>query len=157
VGATVHHRFIHFLLSDTIISMIRTVAILLTPVLNAFLSIPLAGEDHYLWKHEVNTMQDIISSGFSNVELFGDYYESLPLTALLSLLGQLVLYSSFLFKEKSNAVVVTGIVTLWIALGSLMIRGLLFSLLLGSLPFIIVSIVLCWLTTKQKNITKANY
>jgi hypothetical protein len=134
--------------------MIRSLTILLTLVLNAFLSITLAGEDNYLWRYEVDTVKDIISSGFNNIKLFSGYAESLPLTSLLSLFGQLILCSSFLFKEKAASIIKAGIIILWVALGALMVRGLLFFLLLKALPFITVSIVLYWLANKQKAISK---
>lgn len=134
--------------------MIRKAVIILTLLLNAFLSLRLAGEYDYLWKYEINILQDIISLRFDGINLFNDYFDAFPLTIILSLLGQLILAISLFVKDRNNRIIKVGILFLWSGLLNIAIAGFgefFLFFLIRITPFTIVSIWLFWLVRNKGN------
>ncbi|MGO8055688.1 hypothetical protein, partial [Rhizobium leguminosarum] len=82
--------------------MVKTIATLVTLLLNIFLSVRLAGEDKFLWEYELDLLRGDISPKFDGFNLFEGYYEAFPLTIILSLIGQLVLLTSLFIKNRKN-------------------------------------------------------
>jgi len=135
--------------------MVKTVTTLLTLLANIFLSARLAGEDKFLWEHELEFLKGNIFSKFDGFDLFDGYYQAFPLTILLSLIGQIVLLISAFIKNQKNTIIQIGLIFLWLGLLNIIIRSsgdLLFFLLLQSLLFIPVSIILFWLTRRKTKI-----
>jgi hypothetical protein len=123
---------------------------LLTIVLNIFTPVRIAGEDLLLGRLELDTIKSIFSDDFKGVHLFAPYYQSMPSTALLSLIGQLLLLMSLFIRKKKIFVLRLALIILWFAFLNMAMIPELFLIFLKGAPFIVSSVILFLLTTRKK-------